>query len=96
MVAENPLAAYNYRSRGAYWMQQGDFAAAAADFSSAIVYDPTSPALHLRRGNAYFKIKQFELAIADFSRESSSIPTNRSASTAAAPPSPIKASSSSP
>jgi len=55
-------------ARGKAFMQQGNYAAAAGDFSSALNIQKELPEIYAQRGNAYLKIQKFKDAVGDFNK----------------------------
>jgi tetratricopeptide (TPR) repeat protein len=54
-------------NRGILFNHRGDHTAAIADFEAALALNPDTSAAYVNRGNAYFSIQQFDLAIDDYS-----------------------------
>ena len=57
-----------YLNRANVYAQRTKYDLAFADYSAALVLDPSNPLIPYNRGNAYFDTRQYERAIADFSR----------------------------
>ncbi|MBW2541555.1 MAG: tetratricopeptide repeat protein [Deltaproteobacteria bacterium] len=54
-------------NRGILFNHRRNYAAAIADFETALALDPQASAAYVNRGNAYFATRQFDLAIDDYS-----------------------------
>jgi tetratricopeptide (TPR) repeat protein len=63
-VSESSASAY--RSRGAAYIDKGEYDLAIADFDHSIKLDPKSSATYNIRGNAYFAKRDFDRAIANY------------------------------
>src|SRR5499427_8377141 len=57
-----------YLNRANIYAQRTKYDLAFADYSAALVLDPSNPLIPYNRGNAYFDRKEYERAIGDFSR----------------------------
>lgn len=57
-----------FNNRGNASQDKGDFQRALADYQEAIWREPTRADMYYGRGNAYFSLTNYELAIVDYSR----------------------------
>ena len=55
-------------NRGIVFNHRRDYTAAFADFEAALALDPELSAAHVNRGNTYFAMQQFDLAIEAYSK----------------------------
>ncbi|MCA9895647.1 MAG: tetratricopeptide repeat protein [Anaerolineae bacterium] len=63
-----PENALGYASRGLAYYHLGEYEAAIADYTQAILLEPQYVEAHNNRGNAYSELQQYEEAIADFTQ----------------------------
>ena len=68
MIRLQPNFARAYCNRGLGLVRNGDLEKAKADLDTGIQKDPNLPLCYYARGDLYFEERQYENAIADFTK----------------------------
>src|SRR5689334_1267599 len=65
VLEKDPTSTRAYFLRGRAYAGRHKWANAIKDFSKVIQFDPKYPEVHMNRGNAYVRVKEYEKAMRD-------------------------------
>jgi tetratricopeptide (TPR) repeat protein len=76
LLAQNSNELTQLVEKGDSFCQDGEYDKGIRSYTAALKFDQKSPEAYQKRGNAYFSIKKFDLAVSDYTKALSNNPDN--------------------